>query len=872
MMINITGLKVENLSNPLGMASAFPRFSWRAETDVPDFHQEAYRIRVFENERLHWDSGVVESDESLNIEGCLRLSGRTRYRWRAAALHKGVWHDSEDAFFETGMLNKAWAGQWIAGIHNGESGQPVNFLRKRFVLEKPAASARLYSTALGVYDCLINGHAVSDECFAPGWTDYYTRVQHQTYDVTGLLAQGQNAIGVRLGEGWYCGSISRRRNSNHPSYGSVPAFRCELRIVSFDGETLVFPSDASWRCSIGGPVRMSDIYDGETYDARFDLGAWSAADYPDAGWSPCLLKNRRIKIVGRASPPVRRTQWLAPIDMRDISPSLWRREPNIPDPKRLTIIDFGQNLVGRAKFRIRLKHGESITIRHGEILNADGSIFLDNLRGARATVKLTGNGEWFDYEPLFTFFGFRYLQITNLPEDFDLASAGACVIHTDLERTGYFHCSDESLNKLYENQFWSNRGNYLDIPTDCPQRDERLGWLADAWIFADTATYNFSAAGFFEKYLADVNSCRTGYGEFPQYAPFFAFSHLDAEFYGADYYKGHSAWADAAIICPWLLWVKYRDSRPLELYYENMREWILFQEANSEGLIRCSCVWRDWLNHDDPTSEELISTAFFAYGTHLMKKIAALLGRTDDETEFDELHENIRSAYRKRFITDDGLLIEKSQTAALLTLQFDLAAEKHRPGILAMLEENLKRRGWRLSTGFLGTPFLLPVLTRFGRGDLAGILLQQKGFPSWLYPVLQGATTIWERWDGYTLEHGTLAQPMNSFNHYAYGAVAAFMYSRIGGVMPLEDAPGFRRFIVEPLICGDLSSAETVFESPYGRIRTAWSVKDGTVSLAVLVPPNTTALVRIPGEPERKAGSGEHHFSFPDERRSGAAS
>ncbi len=861
-MIAVTSLKVENLTSPLGIGTALPRFSWRTETDCRNFRQEAYRIHVFEQERLHWDSGEIESDESLLVEGCPRLAGETRYTWRVAVRHNGRWHESENAFFETGMLNKVWKGQWIAGIHNGEAEQPVTYLRKSFVLEKPLKSARLYSTALGVYDCSINGQLVSDECFAPGWTDYFVRVQHQTYDVAEMLRQGKNAIGIRLGEGWYCGSISRRRNSNRPSYGSIPTFRGELHVRFADDTTQVIFTDSSWLCSIGGPVRMSDIYDGETYDARFNMGEWNTADYPDSGWSRCLLKNRRIEIVGRISPPVRRTKWLSPSEVYDIAPSLWRREPNIPDPHRLTIIDFGQNLVGRIKFRLRLKNGESITIRHGEMLNSDGSVFLDNLRGARAAVKLTGNGEWFDYEPLFTFFGFRYLQVTNLPEDFDPASCRAAVIHTDMERTGYFHCSDQLLNKLYENQLWSHRGNYLDIPTDCPQRDERLGWLADAWIFADAASYNFNVSGFFEKYLADVNSSRTGYGEYPQYAPFFALNHLDAELFGTDYYKGHSGWADAAIICPWILYLKYRDTRPLKQYYENMKTWILFQEANSNNLIRCSCVWRDWLNHDDPTSEELISTAFFAHGTQLMTKIAALLGHVQDAAEFENLWHNIRRAFCKRFITDKGELAETSQTAALLTLQFDLAPEEFRSVIFSMLIKNLERRGWRLSTGFLGTPFLLPVLTSFGRSDLAGKLLMQKEFPSWLYPVLQGATTIWERWDGYTLEKGILPQPMNSFNHYAYGAVAAYMYTRIGGIMPVEASPGFRRFIVEPLFCGLLNSAETRFDSPCGEIATTWKTEDGTVAFSLTVPPNTTALLHLPGQSEREVGSGEYHFSF----------
>ncbi len=866
-MILITGLKVDNLAEPIGIASAQPRFSWRTETDLQNFQQKAYHIQLFDQMELVWDSGSVESSESVNVEGCPRLAGLTRYRWRVAVLHDDAWYDSAETFFETGMLNKIWQGLWIAGIHNGEVKQPLNYLRKGFVLEKPVVSARLYSTALGVYDCSVNGRLVSDECFAPGWTDYFFRVQHQSYDVTGLLQQGKNAIGVRLGEGWYAGTISRRRNSNKPSYGSHPVFRAELHVVFTDGDTLVIPTDNTWLCSIGGPVRSSDIYDGEEYDASFDLGQWNTPDYPNQGWSRCLPKNRRISIVGISAPPVRRTQWLDPVEIQDINPSLWKREPNIPDPRRLSIIDFGQNLVGRVKFRIKLQDGELITIRHGEMLEAGGNLFLDNLRSARAAIKITGNGEWIEYEPLFTFFGFRYLQITNLPEDFDPKTMQAGVIHSDLERTGYFSCSDQCINQLYENQLWSNRGNYLDIPTDCPQRDERLGWLADAWIFADTASYNFNVAGFFEKYLADVNLSRTGYGEYPQYAPFFAVNHLDAEYFGTDYYKGHSGWADGAVICPWIMYLKYNDKRLLTAYYENMRNWIWFQEANSNHLIRRCCVWRDWLNHEDATSEELISTAFFAYGTHLMVKIAAVLDKAEDETEFCGLWNRIRTAFCKTFIKENGLLKENSQTAALLTLAFDLAEERHRAGILEQLTGNIVKRGYRLSTGFLGTAFLLPVLSRFNCHELAGKLLEQKEFPSWLYPVLQGATTIWERWDGYTLEKGILSQPMNSFNHYAYGAVASYLYGNVGGIQPDETAPGWRRFILAPMPVGTLSSAETIFDSPYGRIKTAWQSKNGKVDLVVTVPPNTNAILQLPGKPEEIVGSGEYRFDFEDPRK-----
>ena len=856
-MTRIAGMKVEGMVSPLGIGTHYPRFSWRIESDVAGIEQKCYRLQIFADACVY-DSDEVRSGDSLNIECPRRLKALTRYRWRVSVLACGEWLSGE-AFFETGMLDHAWQGKWIAGIHNGDVKQPVNYLRKGFTLEKHPVRAMLYSTALGVYDCAVNARMVSDECLAPGWTDYFFRVQHQTYDVTELVRQGDNAIAVRLGEGWYCGTISRRRNSNMPSYGSIPVFRAELHIQFSDGTTTVIPTDDSWRCSIGGPVRFSDIYDGELYDASYALGPWTEPSYNDQGWSRCLHKNRRITIWGRTVPPVRRTELLKVREWRDIAPSLWRREPNIPDPHRLTIVDFGQNLVGRIRLKIRLPKGVSISIRHGEMLNADGSLFLDNLRTARAAINLIGNGEEFEYEPLFTFFGFRYIQITNLPDDCDPGAITAAVMHTDLERTGRFRCSNELLNKFYENQLWSNRGNYLDIPTDCPQRDERLGWLADAWIFAETASFNFDVQAFFEKYLEDVNTSRTGAGEYPQYAPFFAVNHLDAYFFGTEYYKGHSAWGDAAIICPWLLYRRYNDRRILERHYDNMKQWIFFQEENSDNLLRTSCVWRDWLNHGDPTSETLISTAFFAYGTNLMAKIANVLGKDGDAADFSRLAEDIRAAFRKRFVGRDGRLVENSQTAALLALEFNLDIQNN-GNFLKQLTDSVQAHGCKLSTGFLGTPFLLPVLSRFGCADLADRLLLQTEFPSWLYPVIQGATTIWERWDGYTKENGILPQPMNSFNHYAYGAAASYLYGAIGGVQLADDAVGFRKFIISPHFPDALDWTETEFDSPYGTIRTAWRKENGHVSLEVTVPPNTTATLRLPGQVDRTLKSGNHSF------------
>ena len=859
-MVVICGLKVENMTAPMGIGADRPRFSWRTESDIPNFVQESYRIRVFENATCVWDSGEVVSPESLNVTGCPRLRACTRYTWNVTVAVKGGRYESETASFETGMLHKKWRALWIGGIHNGEVKQPVNYLRKGFVLDKPVASARLYSTALGVYECSINGRKVSGDCMTPGWTDYFFRVQHQTYDVTDLLRSGTNAIGVKLGEGWYSGTISRRRNSDKPSYGTHPVFMGELHVTYADGTTECIATDNSWKCSIGGPERFSDIYDGELYDCRYAMGNWDHADFDDTGWSRCQNKNRRIAVVGVVSPPVRRMETVVPVKVIEIDPALWEKEPGVPRPKRLTIVDFGQNLVGKVRLRLKLADGAMLTIRHCEMLKPDGSLY-DNLRTARATVRIIGGGEEFVYEPLFTFFGFRYLQINDLPESVDPFSITAQVLYTNLERTGEFECSDPLINKLYSNQLWSNKSNYLDLPTDCNQRDERLGWLGDAWIFADTASYNFDVAGFFAKYIADVNLSRTGYGEYPQYAPFFAVNHLDADYFGTDYYKGHNAWAEGAIIIPYIVYCKYNDRKILSDHYENMKQWIYFQEENSADCIRCSCVWRDWLNQDDASSESLLSTAFFAWGTELMAKIAEILGEKEDAAEFRRIHENIRRAYCRTFMKD-GKLLETSQTAALLTLAFELCPPEHERNVLTQLLDNIKARGDRLSTGFLGTPFLLPVLFEHGRGDVAEKLLFQKEFPSWLYPVLQGATSIWERWDGYTVEHGIKNEMMNSFNHYSYGSVASCFYAVLGGIRQDHSATGFRKVVIRPYFSERLDFVKSSYLSPYGKISVEWKRAGGAVAVKIRIPANVTARIVLPQTAERTVGSGEYSFSI----------
>ncbi|MDD5350574.1 MAG: glycoside hydrolase family 78 protein [Chthoniobacteraceae bacterium] len=853
-------LRCETLLNPLGLDLPRPRLSWiLPSSDRRGVRQTAWQIQaaasaeqLAANQPDLWDSGRVESPDSVLIPyGGLRLASRARCFWKVRVWDEtGAVSDwSETAQWEMGLLESSdWNAEWIGSPLTGSPNTtlPAPYLRKEFTIDREVVRARLYVTARGLYEFSINGARVGEDVFTPGDTDYAKRIQYQVYDVTPLLRPGANAAGAVLGDGWYCGNMGwwhQRQN-----YGERPSLLAQMEVEFADGTRTVIASDATWKTAFG-PILEADFLQGEIYDARREMPGWDCAGFDDAAWWKALvLADEGAKRVAMRGPAVRRQKELEPI-------------PTTKDP----LFDLGQNMVGWVRVKVTAPAGSTLKIRYGEMLEKDGRIYTANLRSARATDYYTckGGGEEV-WEPRFTFHGFRYVELSGLPIGVTPVKVTGIVVHSDIAPTGQFECSDPLINQLQKNIQWGQRGNFVDIPTDCPQRDERLGWMGDAQVFIRTAAFNFNVAGFFTKWQNDIDDAQAPTGELPMVVP-----NPIRSLNFANPADGGPAWADAGVICPWTVYLCYGDAGILAEHYDSMRRFVESMKAGSIGLIRShpdTGRWGgfgDWLALDGGgktegiTPRDLIGTAFFAYCARLMNRIATVLGKPDDAAKYEALFQEIRAAYQARFITPGGLLASGTQTACVLTLQFDLAPEALRPGILNALVRHIEENGDRLATGFVGTSYLPHVLTRGGRLDVAYRLLHQKQWPSWLYAVTQGATTIWERWDGWTEEKGFQTTGMNSFNHYAYGAIGEWLYATVAGVDLDPERPGYRHAVVKPLPGGGLTWARASLATPYGELSSRWEIKDGMFQLDVVVPSNAAATVCVPaaeGEPVTEGG------------------
>jgi len=828
----VDALRVEHLINPLGLDEPRPRFSWRLNDPRIGAGQTAWQIEVSAGDRMVWDSGRVESPESVLVpyEGA-RLRAHTRYHWRVRVWdHTGeatAW--SEPAWFETGFLSPKtpWpAAEWIAhpALPKVPADRPAAQLRKSFRLDAAPWEARLYITARGIFEPWLNGERVGRDHLAPGWTDYRRRFEYLSYDVTSALRAGENTLSALLADGWYCGWLGFKRMRDH--YGDTPALLAVLRIVEEDGTVRWIGSDGSWRASTG-PILNADLYDGETFDARLSFGEKERpARVLSFPWLP---------LAGKAFGRVRTIEELAAVKLT--RPAKGRH-----------VFDFGQNIVGNIRLRVRAPRGTRITLRYAEMLEADGTLYTKNYRQAKSTdVYVCRGGGPEVYEPRFTFHGFRYVEISGVKAAPSIDAVTGLVWHSEMTPTGVFECSDPLVNKLQSNIRWGQRGNFLEIPTDCPQRDERLGWTGDAQVFIPTATFNYDVAAFFRKWARDVVDGQHATGAYPDTAPdlFFNLWPLNP---GAN-----AAWAEAGIICPWVVYRKYGDKRILEENYPSMTRYLAHLEKISDKLIRPDTRYGDWLSPEATRPDwaatpcDLIGTAYFARSAELLAKIASVLGRAAEARRHAALHRRIVAAFNRHYVTADARLAGDTQTAYLLALGFDLLPPAKRPAALAHLERVLKRRNYHLCTGFVGTPLLCPVLSRFGRFDLAYRLLFNDDYPSWLYPVKNGATTMWERWNSWTPENGFGDANMNSFNHYAYGAIGEWLYSTVGGIEEL--APAFRSVLLRPKPSKRLKHARAELESPYGRIRSAWRRgRDGKLDWEIEVPPGVGA-VAVPPAP-----------------------
>jgi alpha-L-rhamnosidase len=837
---SVTHLRCEYKVDPLGIDVAQPRLSWQLRSPERGVVQSAYRVRVTRGGRTVWDTGKVASDRSVHVAYAgPALESAARYAWRVrvwdGAGRASAW--SAPASWEMGLLKpEDWKARWIetAAEEDPKVSPPAPLMRGAFTVKGKLRSARAYVTSLGLYELEINGRRVGDQLFTPGWTSYGKRLQYQTYDATTLLRPGANVVGATLGDGWYRGHLAFRGQRN--VYGQRLALVCQLRLEYEGGRVETVGTDGTWK-SATGPIRMSDIYDGETYDARMERPGWSAPGYDDHDWVPVrVVEPASRALIAPAGPPVRKIEEVKPVEI-------------LKTPAGETVVDMGQNMVGHVRLKVRGPAGTTVTLRHFEVLDKTGNVYTANLRKAKQTVTyvLKGGAEEV-YEPHFTFQGFRYVAVDGWPGELTLDGLTGAVVHSDMAVTGRFETSSPMLEQLQHNIRWGQKGNFLDVPTDCPQRDERLGWTGDAQVFSRTAAFNMDVAAFFTKWLADVAADQNAQGSVPFVVP-------DVLSQGDQFAGGSAAWADAATIIPWNMYLTYGDTRLLERQYPSMKAWVEYmrREAGEKALWNTGFHFGDWLAYastasDYPgatTGKDLIATAFFARSTDLLQRTAAVLGKKEDAAEYAALLPRIKEAFRKEFVTPAGRVGENTQTAYALALQFDLLPEELRAEAARRLAADVKERG-HLTTGFVGTPYLCHVLSGYGHTDLAYRLLNRKEYPSWLYPVTQGATTIWERWDGQKPD-GTFQDPgMNSFNHYAYGAIGEWMYRVVAGLEVDPAEPGYKHVLVRPQPGGGLASAEARLETLYGETSSGWAVADGKATVSATVPPNARATVRLP--------------------------
>jgi len=809
-----------------------------------------------------WDSGKVKTDQCLDIVyGGKRLISRQLVWWRVRVWdHAGQPSDwSAPACFEMGLLKSAdWTAQWIGRpIANREGSQPCPLLRKTFILKSGVARARLYSTARGLFELHLNGSRVGTDYFTPGWTDYNKRIQYLVYDVTSQVQQGVNVLGAMLGDGWFAGYLVW--GGNHFVYGDQLSLLAQLEVDYADGTKEIIATGPEWK-TILSPIVKSDIYHGETYDARLVQQGWDRPDGDESAWQPvAVFPPPAAALVAKRNAPVRKQEEL---------PTLVQTEPSFG----VHVFDLGQNMVGWARIKVRAPAGTMVTIRFAEMLNNDGTVYTANLRTAQCTDRYIckGGGEEV-YEPSFTFHGFRYVELTGLSEKPAPADVVGVVLHTEIPSTGSFECSDPLINRLQKNILWGQKGNFLEAPTDCPQRDERLGWTGDAQVFIRTAAFNRDVSAFFTKWCIDLSDSQFADGAFPHVAP-------DVIRDGGG---GCAAWADAGVICPWTIYLCYGDIRILERQYDSMKRWIEWQKKQSRDLVNYSACFGDWLSLDvyaggqsrSLTPPELIGTAYFAHTTELVARIAKLLGKEEEARTYSALFARVKAAFNREFVSPSGRLVSETQTSCLLALAFDLLPVSKRKVTLDRLIEALKWHHFHLTTGFVGTPLLAPVLTRFGRLDVAYKLLHQQTFPSWLFPIFQGATTMWERWNSYTKENGFGDVSMNSFNHYAYGAIGEWLYNTVAGIDIDPAAPGYKHIIIHPQppvrsatvdekADEGLTWVRGELMTRYGKVSSQWKIEDGKLKVNITIPANTKATLILPGQKPKKVAAGQWDFEI----------
>jgi alpha-L-rhamnosidase len=833
-------LRCEYRVNPLGIDVAQPRLSWEMTDARRGAKQTAYQILVADSaEKLAageanlWDSGRVASDQSTQIvyDG-KPLTSRTQCHWKVR-----LWDAegnptsySTPALWSMGLLKPIeFQAKWI-GVDGPmvvvPSTQPKKapycacpLFRKEFKVPGDIRRATVYGSAMGVYRLYINGHAIGNDYFTPDWTDYKKRVYYNTYDVKELVRNGDNAIGGVLGAGWYAGGVGWQSQRHH--YGDRPRLFAQLEIELADGTIQTIATDDTWKTTYG-PYREGEFLAGETYDATKQIPGWTAPGLDDNAWKPvAVTASVPAKLQAFPGVNVHETGAVRPIKITEPKPKVY-------------VFDMGKNFAGFAHLKVSGPAGTKVMLRFAEVLNPDGTIYTTNLREARVTDTyiLSGKGEE-TWQPRFTFHGFRYVEVTGYPGVPTEDAITGVQINSDIPMAGSFECSSPMVNQLYKNIVTTQRSNYISVPTDCPQRDERLGWMGDAETFVRAATYNADVSAFFTKWLVDVDDAQGEDGNFADVSPRIV-----------DPNGGVAAWADAGTICPWTIYQVYNDKRLLAKHYDAMVRWVEYCRKNSKDLLRPAAGFGDWLSIKADTPLDVIATAYFAYSTQLTADAARVLGKKADADKYDALFQQIKAAFNKAYVAADGRIKGNTQTCYVMALAFNLLPEEKRPAAIQYLVADIKSRDTHLSTGFVGTSVLMPTLSANGNTPIAYKLLLNDTFPSWGFSIKHGATSIWERWDGWTPEKGFQDPGMNSFAHYSFGAVARWMFQTVAGIDMAE--PGFQRIIIRPEPAEGLTWVKAGYRSQHGPIATEWKTEGNKLTLAVTIPANTTATVYLP--------------------------
>lgn len=845
--MKLKNFKIELRENPIGIDCKHPRFSWILASKEQNVMQTAYQLIVKEKDVIVWNTEKVDSEQSTFVT----YKGKTLQSMTTYMAFLKVWDNkgnvSEyDGYFETGLLGEdKFNAQWITHKFKEEDTTLPIFV-KEFSTEKAVRKVRIYVTSLGIYELNLNGERVGDAYFTPGWTSYHNRLQYQTYDITETVKQ-ENKVEITVANGWYKGFLGFFNQANH--YGNKVALLAMIRIEYADGSIQTIGTDTDWQVTSGN-CTYSELYYGERQD-------WNSSAFTKK--SAILLEDTSKigKLSAQENESVRITKRFKPIE-------------KIITPKGELVLNFGQNIAGFVEVELPKLRGEKLIIRHAETLDKEGNFYPETLRYAISIDEFTyGDNEVGTLvHPRFTFHGFQYIAIEGVDNDVDINKFTACALHTDMEQTGKFICNNPFIQKLQSNIEWSQRDNFLDIPTDCPQRDERLGWTGDAQVFFNTAQFNFNTTLFFEKWLRDLKAEQTIALGVPGVIP---------NILGDQ--PASAAWGDCATIIPWNLYVSTGDISIIENQYSSMCDWITYIESKcgENGLWQKGFQYGDWLgldaekntigdNRSGATDRYLVANAYYIYSTRIVRDVAKILDKIEDYEKYAKKHQDLIEAMNEEYVTKTGRLVSETQTACVLMLYFDIIKEEYKEKVLQTLELNLAEHKNHIVTGFTGTPYILHCLSENGKHQVAEAVFLKEDCPGWLYAVKKGATTIWERWDS-ILPNGDFDESgMNSLNHYANGSIGEWFYKKIAGINPLT--PGYKHILIKPTLTIGMTEVSAQYKSVYGLIESSWSCKDGQITVDIQIPANTTAVVVLPEKEEAiEVGSGSYHFEYETETK-----